>query len=189
MAPAADPSSNHHSPRGPELSPAGGGCGGGDSPHSKRGNLPSLWAQVVKGGEPESVHGGGHQSPPSSSSSLSSVGQSVSEQTPFSDCSSSKAAPPSPPPTTTTLNDSGAVENSNGNNSIGVRPTKPAWNKPSNGVVAAEAASVMDDNWPDLRESTKASPKQLADSSPKLPVTDGSLSNSQVLFCLFLYFN
>ncbi|PON93943.1 Transcriptional repressor poly-beta-hydroxybutyrate-responsive [Trema orientale] len=172
MAPAADPSSNHHSPRGPEFS--GDGV---DSPHLRRRNLPSPWAQVVRG-EPESIHGGGHQSPPSS---LSSVGPTVSEQIPFSDCSPSKAGPPPSLPPPLTMDNSAAAENSNGSNSI--VPQKHVWNKLSNGVV--EAGSVMDDqSWPALSalsESTKASPRQsAADSSPK-PVTHGSVSNAQGL--------
>lgn len=170
MASAADPSSsNHHSP---EFFAADAV----ESPRLRRATLSSPWAQVVRG-EPESITTV-HQSPPSSSSSLSSLAPSVSDQIPFSDCSPSKAAPsPSSPPP---MNNSLASENSNGNNSdIALTPKKPAWKKPSNGVV--EVGSVMGaDIWPALSESARAPPKQSADSSSK-PLADGSVSSSQVL--------
>ncbi|KAL5557824.1 hypothetical protein UlMin_034035 [Ulmus minor] len=78
MAPSANPSSNHNSPRAPEIS-----GNGGDSPHFRRSNPSTLRIQVVRR-EPEST--AAHQSPPSSSSQ--------SEKTHISDCSTS--APPKP---------------------------------------------------------------------------------------------
>ncbi|KAF3445317.1 hypothetical protein FNV43_RR10492 [Rhamnella rubrinervis] len=164
MATAADSSSNHHSSSGPVFS-----GDGADSPHLRQSNLPSPWAQVVRG-EPESIPAV-HQSPPSSSSS--SLATSLPEQIPFSDCSPSKAVPSSPPPI-----NSAAADNANGNNGIAGRQKKPAWNKPSNGVV--ETTPTIDaDSWPALSESTRASPKLSADPSSK-PVADGSGSNAQL---------
>lgn len=169
MATTADSSSNHHCSSGPSGPVFSGDCG--DSPRLRRSNLPSPWAQVVRG-EAEAIPGV-HQSPPSSSSSLSSLATPVPEQVPFSDCSASKVAP-SPPPS-----NSAAADNSNGNNGIAARP-KPAWNKPSNGLV--EVTTAIDaDSWPALSEATRASPKLSADSSSK-PATDGSVPNAQVWF-------
>ncbi|KAH7523480.1 hypothetical protein FEM48_Zijuj06G0015700 [Ziziphus jujuba var. spinosa] len=172
MAMAADSSSNHHSSSGQVFS--GGDGDGADSPQLRRSNLPSAWAQVVRG-EAEAIPGV-NQSPPSSSSSLSSLATSVPEQLPFSDCSPSKAAPSSssssPPPS-----NSAAADNSNGNNGNATRPKKPAWNKPSNGLVEVPTA-IDADSWPALSESTRASPKPSADPSSKPPM-DGSVSNAQ----------
>ncbi|XP_009334716.2 la-related protein 1C [Pyrus x bretschneideri] len=157
MAMAADSSVNHHSPRGPEFSTDGGG-----GVVDKRSSLPSPWAKVVRGGELEAV-----QSPPSLSSSLSSLGNLAVEQTPFSDGSqSSKAARSSPPPHTP--DGFSAADSPNGHNSNAGRPKKPAWNKPSNSVVEVSPVTVMDaSSWPALSESARASPKLPVDPSPK----------------------
>lgn len=166
MAMAADSAANHHL----------------DGVNRKT-SLPSPWSKVVRGAEPETVH----QSPPSSSSSLSSLGASAPEQTPFSDCSvSSKVARSSPPPLPLpTADGSSAAEDSNGNNGNAARPKKPAWNKPTNDVVEVSPTTVMGAvSWPALSESTRASPKLPADSSSKTisdaTVTHGSVSVSQV---------
>ncbi|XP_021827634.1 la-related protein 1C-like [Prunus avium] len=165
MAMAADSAANHHL-----------------DGVNRKSSLPSPWAKVVRGAEPEAVH----QSPPSSSSSLSSLGTSAPEQTPFSDCSvSSKAARSSPPPLPLPAADgSSAAEGSNGNNGNAARPKKPAWNKPANDVVEVSPTTVMGAvSWPALSESTRASPKLPADSSSKTvsdaTVTHGSVSVSQ----------
>ncbi|KAI4336749.1 hypothetical protein L6164_015238 [Bauhinia variegata] len=177
MVTTTDPSSNHHSPTSAGIS----GTGDSNSPKFPRKNLPSPWAQVVRGGEPESTSGI-HQSPPSSSSSSSSLTTSVPDPTPSSD-SSPKAATASPP--VDDLN-TAAADTSDGNNGNAGRTKKPAWNKPSNGV--AEVGPVMGAvSWPALSESTKASAKTSADSSSKT-AADGSLSSSQVWFqSLLLY--
>ncbi|TQE07557.1 hypothetical protein C1H46_006877 [Malus baccata] len=171
MAMAADSSANHHSPRGTEFSVDGGG-----EVVNKRASLPSPWAKVVRGGEPEAV-----QSPPSSSSSLSSMGNSAPEQTPFSNCSqSSKAARSSPPPPPHTPEGFSAADSPNGHNSNAGGPKKLAWNKPSNGVVEVSPVTVMDaSSWPALSESARASPKLPADSSPKT-VSEASVSEAIV---------
>ncbi|XP_022769228.1 la-related protein 1C-like [Durio zibethinus] len=147
-----------------------------NSPQFRRKNLPSPWAQVVRG-ESESISAV-HHSPFSPSSTTSSPVACFPEQTTFSDCSPSKAASSSsssPPPDISLAADDGGSD-SNSNNGA-ARSKKPAWNKPSNGVV--EVGPVMGAaSWPALSESARASPKSLADSSAKT-VSDGSLSNSQ----------
>ncbi|XVF35925.1 hypothetical protein REPUB_Repub19eG0013800 [Reevesia pubescens] len=178
MAMTADSSSS--SPRG-----------GLNSPQFRRKNLPSPWSQVVRG-ESESipaVHHHHHHSPSSPSSTTSPQVTSLPEQTTFSDCSHSKAASSSsssssssPPPDISLAADGGGYSDSNrnkknNNNNVAAGTKKPAWNKPSNGVV--EVDPVMGAaSWPALSESAKASPKSLADSSSKT-VPDGSLSTSQ----------
>ncbi|XVF63648.1 hypothetical protein PTKIN_Ptkin09bG0103400 [Pterospermum kingtungense] len=147
-----------------------------NSPQFRRKNLPSPWAQVVRG-EPESIPAV-HHSPSSPSSTSSTPVASLPEQTTFSGCSPSKAASSSsssPPPDISLAADGGSDSNSKSN--AGARSKKPAWNKPSNGVV--ELSPVMGAaSWPALSESARASPKSLVDSSSKA-VPDGSLSTSQ----------
>ncbi|XVE69688.1 hypothetical protein DITRI_Ditri10aG0011100 [Diplodiscus trichospermus] len=150
-----------------------------NSPQFRRKTLPSPWAQVVRG-EPESISAV-HHSPPSPSSTTSPPVASLQEQTTFSGCSPSKAASSSSsssssgPPDISLAADGSA--GSNGNNNAAARSKKPAWNKPSNGVV--EVGPVMGAaSWPALSESARASPKSLTDSSSKT-VPDGSVSTSQ----------
>ncbi|XP_022772625.1 la-related protein 1C-like isoform X2 [Durio zibethinus] len=105
-------------------------------------------------------------------------GPKLFEQATFSDCSPSKAASSSsssPPPDISLAADGDSDSNSNNNSAAWSK--KPAWNKPSNGVV--EVGPVMGAaSWPALSESARASPKSLADSSSKT-FPDGSLSTSQ----------
>ncbi|KAK6245586.1 hypothetical protein SCA6_008676 [Theobroma cacao] len=151
--------------------------GGLNSPQFRRKNLPSPWAQVVRG-ESESIVAV-HHTPSSPSSATSPPVASLPEQATFSDCSPSKAASSSSssssPPPDNLAADGGSDSNSNSN--AAARSKKPAWNKPSNGVV--EVSPVMGAaSWPALSEAARASPKSLADSSSKT-VPDGSLSTSQ----------
>ncbi|XP_028794262.1 la-related protein 1C-like isoform X1 [Neltuma alba] len=159
MVTATDSSSDHRSPTS---------AGDTNSPKFPRKNLPSPWAQVVRGGECES-----HPSPPSSSSSSSSLTASVPDQPPFSDF------PPKEAPLTQLPDNSNvaAVDNSDASDANAGHSKRPAWSKPSNGVV--EAGPVMGAvTWPALSKSTKVSSKMSADSSSKTAF-DGSLSPSQ----------
>ncbi|KAF7829545.1 la-related protein 1C-like [Senna tora] len=157
MVTTADSSSNHHSPTN---------AGDTNSPKFPRKNLPSAWAQVVRGGDTE-LHSGIHQSLPSSSLSTS-----LADQPPFSD-SSPKAASASPPLDNSNI---AAGDSSDANDSNAGRLKRPAWNKPSNGVVEAPVMGAV--SWPALSESTKTPTKSSANSSSKT-ATDGSLSTSQ----------
>ncbi|KAH1095756.1 hypothetical protein GLYMA_14G221100v4 [Glycine max] len=161
-------SSNHHSP---PSAPSPAQPGDGNSPKFPRKNLPSPWAQVVRGGEPESA-GGIHQSPPSSSSSSSS--SLVADQAP-----SSEVIPVSSP--VDNSNTVGDVDSSDGAEGNADCSKKPVWNKPSNGVVVVETGPVMGaaESWPTLLASTKGSAKLPAESSSKTVTDDGSLSTSQ----------
>ncbi|QCD98738.1 lupus La protein [Vigna unguiculata] len=141
------------------------------SPKFPRKNLPSPWAQVVRGGEPESVPGI-YQSPPSTSSSSSSL---IADQV-FSSDSPPKIIPASPPmdnSNTVAVADSFDVAEDNAD-----RSKKPVWNKPSNGVVLETGPVMGAESWPALSASTKGSAKLPAESSSKT-VADGSLSTSQ----------
>ncbi|WVY89028.1 hypothetical protein V8G54_037903 (chloroplast) [Vigna mungo] len=144
-----------------------------NSPKFPRKNFPSPWAQVVRGGEPESTSVI-HQSPPSTSSSSSSL---ITDQALSSDCSPKviSLSPPMDNSNTVGVADSSDVAEDNAD-----RSKKPVWNKPSNGVV--ETGPVMGaESWPSLSASTKGSAKLPAESSSKT-VADGSLSTSQVWF-------
>lgn len=194
MAMTADSATNHHSPRG-----SGHTSGAGDgqsSPQLRRKNLPSPWAQVVRGGEPESVSS---QRSPSSSPPPPVPPTSVPEPAVPESSSPSKAASSSPPPPPVDNSSSSvmaavAVDTSDACNSNAARPKKPAWNKPSNGVV--EVGTVMGAvSWPALSESTKPSPKPSSSSLPSLAeatssspktVSEGSVTNNQVCFLLFM---
>lgn len=130
-------------------------------------NLPSPWSQVVRG-EPQSILAVNHSpySPSSSSSPLA-------DQVAVSDCSPASSLPPPLPNAGVSLEHG----DENNNNNAAARPKKPAWNKPSNGVV--DAGPVMGAvGWPALSESARASPKSAADPSSKT-VPDGSISSSQ----------
>ncbi|XP_028784674.1 la-related protein 1C isoform X2 [Neltuma alba] len=169
MVTAPDSSSNHHSPTI---------AGNTNSPTFPRKNLPSPWAQVVRGGESESLSGT-QQSPPSSSSafssssSLSSLTSSVFDHPSQSD-SVPKAAPACPP---LDNSNTAAADDCDANNGNAGRSKKTAWNKLANGDV--EVSPVMGAvSWPALSESTKASAKLSAESSSKAS-TDGSLPSSQ----------
>ncbi|KAJ0026038.1 hypothetical protein Pint_09333 [Pistacia integerrima] len=168
MAMTADSTANHHSPRGSGFS--GDGL---SSPQLRRKNLPSPWAQVVRG-EPESVSAAVQHSSPSPSPPPPPL-TSISESTDNLSSSKVASASSSPPP-----DNSMAAENLDANNSNAARPKKLAWIKPSNGVV--EIGPVMGAvSWPALSESTKPSPKSsVADSSSSKTLSDGSVSNNQV---------
>lgn len=162
MATATDYSSNHRSPSG-----TGFTDDNLNSSEYRRKNLQSPWAQVVRG-EPESISPV-DQSPLSSSSSLSSLAVSASEN----------PAPASPPPDNFTSSEN--YDANDGNATATAR--KQAWNKPSNGVV--EGGPVMGaDSWPALAESARASPKLAVDSPPK-PTVEVSVPPPQVWSCYF----
>ncbi|KAI9109236.1 hypothetical protein K1719_019859 [Acacia pycnantha] len=170
MVKAPDSSSNHHSPI------AAGDTNSSKFPGKK---LPSPWAQVVRGGESESLTGIQQSPPPSSSSafssssSLSSLTASVSDQ-PLPSDSTPMAASASPPPDNS---NTAASDNSDASNSNAGRSKKTAWNKLANGDV--EVSPVMGAvSWPALSKSSKASAKLSAESSSKAS-TDGSLPSSQ----------
>ncbi|KAJ4964135.1 hypothetical protein NE237_024074 [Protea cynaroides] len=168
MAAADSVSSNH--------SPSGLSGEGLNSSQYRRSNLSSRWAHVVRGGESEAVHAS--SSPLSSSVSSPHLSSSISSP-PLSSSLSAMATSEQ----TTLDNDNSGVEaqsdnsyiNSN-NNSNAVMTKKPAWSKPSNGVV--EIGPVMGAvSWPALSESTRASPKSSSDSLKAL--ADGSTTISQ----------
>lgn len=173
MVKAPDSSSNHHLPTA---------AGDTNSPKFPRKNLPSPWAQVVKGGESESLTGIQQSPPPPASSasssssslaSLSSLAASVSDHPQRSD-STPMAASTSPP---LDNSDTAVEESSDTNNSNAGRSKKTAWNKLANGEV--EISPVMGAvSWPALSKSTKASAKLSAESSSKAS-TDGSVPSSQ----------
>ncbi|XP_057422692.1 la-related protein 1C-like isoform X2 [Lotus japonicus] len=170
MITAAKSSSNHHSPTtAPSPVPSG-----------PRKNLPSPWAQVVRGGDTDFTAAVGiHESPPSSSSSSSSLATGAAEQAPAASepaqSSSPKVVPASPPPVHNS-NTIAVVDSSDTGDGNAVCSKKPVWNKPSNGVV--EVGPVMGaESWPALSKPTKASGKLPAESSSKTAV-DGSLSTS-----------
>ncbi|BAT82871.1 hypothetical protein LR48_Vigan07g276600 [Vigna angularis] len=142
-----------------------------NSPKFPRKNLPSPWAQVVRGGESESGPGI-HQSPPSTSSSTSSL---ITDQALSSDCSP-KVIPPSP--AMDNSNTVGVADSSDDAEDNADRSKKPVWNKPSNGVVVETGPVMGAESWPSLSASTKGSAKLPAESSSKT-VADGSLSTSQ----------
>ncbi|KAK7376689.1 hypothetical protein VNO80_02103 [Phaseolus coccineus] len=158
-------SSNHHSSTTPpsHLHPA-------DANFPPK-NLPSPWAQVVRGGDPESPPAI-HQSPPSTSSSSSSL---INEHPPSSD-NSPKVIPASPP--LDNSNTVGVADSSDAAEDNADLSKKPVWNKPSNGVVVETGPVMGAESWPALSASTKASVKLPAE-SPSKTVADGSLSTSQ----------
>ncbi|KAI3798823.1 hypothetical protein L1987_34103 [Smallanthus sonchifolius] len=153
--------------------------GGLNSPTLQRA-VTSPWSQVVRGGggESESV------SPVSvaiaapapvvpvpapASPSWLSVPEYVSNA--YSDWSPSKVAPEA----VSSVDDLGADGQAEGSdNSGGANASKkPAWNRPSNGVVDA-VSPVMGAAWPALGESTKATLKSSSSESLKA-LSDGSL--------------
>ncbi|KAJ8772701.1 hypothetical protein K2173_027878 [Erythroxylum novogranatense] len=170
------PFQNHQSPRASSESGGGGSDGGVNSPQ-KRKNLPSPWAQVVRGGEHDTIPSNVTVNHSSSSSPPPSVQFSSLEQSSFSDCSSpSKTTSYSPPPP----DDSVVTVSSDGTNGNIGKPKKLAWNKPLNGVT--ELRPVMGaTSWPPLSESTKPSAKtsSQAESSSKT-VSDVSVPSSEV---------
>ncbi|KAG8503036.1 hypothetical protein CXB51_000837 [Gossypium anomalum] len=130
----------------------------------------SRWAQVVQGESKAS-----HHSPSSQPSSISRPVASVPERNISSECSPSQApcfSSSSSPPLDISLSAEGGSDSDN-NNFAASSFKKPAWNKPSNGIIGV--GPVMGAaSWPALSESARGSQKSLADSSK-----DGLLSTSQ----------
>ncbi|KAL7231266.1 hypothetical protein ACSBR2_009517 [Camellia fascicularis] len=186
----------NHSPRN-----SGSSGGGADassaalnSPHSKRGaaarGVSSPWSQVVRGADSESIVSSSAPpasaapppavSPSSSSASATSQGL-INNTSPESSPSKAAAAAFSSSSSSLSSPDDHAVEAQSESTDCGTGSSnavkKPAWNKPSNGVV--EVGPVMGAvSWPALSESTRASPKlSSSDSFKALP--DAPVSVSQ----------
>ncbi|RDY14602.1 La-related protein 1C, partial [Mucuna pruriens] len=160
-------SSNHHSP---SSAPSTAQHGEGNSPTFPQKNLPSPWAQVVRGSELESA-ASIHQSPPSSSSL-------AADQAPPSECFPKVASALTLVESSNTVGVVTVVDSSDGPEGNVDCSKKPVWNKPSNGVVVETGPVMGAESWPALSESTKASAKLPAESASKT-VADGSLSTSQ----------
>ncbi|KAK6939312.1 La-type HTH domain [Dillenia turbinata] len=155
MAAMTDSASNTHSPKS-----SGFSSDGVNSPQNRRRNLPSPWAQVIRG-ETDAIAAIDWSPPPPSSPPNTTT---TNTGTPPDESSAAVSDSTSPP--------ENSVAESNNSNVV----KKPAWNKPPNGVV--EASPVMGaDIWPALSESTKAPSKQSSDSPKTVP--DGSVSLSQ----------
>ncbi|XP_058725402.1 la-related protein 1C-like [Vicia villosa] len=181
-------SSNNHPPI---IAPSSSAAAADDAnvPNFTPKALPSPWAQVVRGGEVESPTGI-HQSLPSSSSSSSSsltTATGAADQVPLSDHSSKEISTPQPlkevaaPELTVAENSGKTVDTGEGSDGNAGRSKKPAWNKPSNGVVMETGPVMGAESWPALSESTKVSAKSIAESASKVAVAvaDGSTSTSQ----------
>ncbi|KAL3845348.1 hypothetical protein ACJIZ3_002751 [Penstemon smallii] len=134
-------------------SPSSTANGGVSSPPSRRRNLTSPWASVVRG-DSEQI-----SSP--AATPLSPPPEEVSPLDNFVIESLGSEAQP---------------ESSDDSNAG--RARRPAWNRPVNGIV--DGGSIMGGAvvWPALSESTRPIPRSLADSSR--PVSDGSAASSQV---------
>ncbi|CAL5205784.1 unnamed protein product [Lathyrus oleraceus] len=147
--------------------------------------LPSPWAQVVRGGEVESPTGIHQSLPSSSSSSSSSLTTGASDQAPSSDHSSKEISTPqqskevSAPQPPVVENSVKTVDTSDGSDGNAGRSKKPAWNKPSNGVVIETGPVMGAESWPALSESAKISAKSIAESASKVASAEGSTSTSQ----------
>ncbi|CAL0328689.1 unnamed protein product [Lupinus luteus] len=171
MVNTPESSSNHRSPTSAPPLPAA--SGDSISPKLPPQTLPSPWAQVVRGGDTEST---------------SAVKKSPSLPPPTLSPSSSSSALP---PDQAILSDSVEKTNSNtvaaadsssfdANDDNAGRSKKPAWRKPSNGVVSEGGAVMGADSWPALSESTKVSGKLQPESSSSKAAAEGSsLSSSQ----------
>nr|DAD46736.1 TPA_asm: hypothetical protein HUJ06_016673 [Nelumbo nucifera] len=158
MAATADSTSNNHSTRSSGFSDEGI-----TSHQLRRKNLSSPWAYIVRG-DTEAVPAG------PSSPSLSPA-TALQDQIPDSEYSPVKTSSSSPD----NFASDGQLEIDNETSNV-ARAKKPAWNKPSNGVV--ELGPVMGAvSWPALSESTKSLPKSSTDSLKGL--SDGSISIPQ----------
>lgn len=168
-----------------------------NNPNFIRKNLPSPWAQVVRGGsgwdtESQSQSPTGiHQSLPSSSSSSSSSLTTVDQPPPSDDSpkaavvsSSPKAVVVSSPLPAPMEKNSNTIASDGGDGGNAGGSKKPAWNKqPLNGV-AVEIGPVMGaESWPALSESAKIPGKLPPESSSSKiappAAVDGSPSTSQ----------
>lgn len=133
---------------------------------SPRKNLPSPWAQVVRGVESISTVATGPVSP--------SPTPPPPPPTMVSDC---------PEPANVTVSSGqkfspeNLPENSCNTDDNADRSKKPAWRRPLNGVI--EPSSVMGGSvsWPALSESTRSTIKTSSDSLK--PLSEGSASGSQ----------
>lgn len=155
MATTADSSSPHHSPASGEV--------------ISQFQRKSPWSQVVRG-EPESI-------PTIDISSLPSIPLSSSPSIPSNSEQNYlfSSVPPenSMLPENSVLSPEPAEESYEVTSGNAARQKKPAWNKPSNGVV--EIRAVMDAvSWPALSDAAKASPKSLSELSNQ--ISDGSVS-------------
>lgn len=135
------------------------------SPQTRRRNLSSPWAHVVRGIESESTAAACSvsSSPPPPPPSM--VSESP-ERASFTMPSGQKFSPENLPDDSCNTDDNAD------------RSKKPAWKKPLNGVI--EPGSVMGGSvsWPALSESTRSTIKTSSDSSK--PLSEGSASSSQV---------
>ncbi|KAL5995698.1 hypothetical protein ACLOJK_041814 [Asimina triloba] len=158
---AVESPSNNRSPRG-------GGGDGGNSPQSRRTgggtarNLSSPWANVVRGGgsvEREAVASTASTAAAAAPPCISLP--SVAEAPPpdpalESDWSPGEALPPGNAVTEASPERPDNAGDGSGNAAKAAK--KPAWNKPSNGVVI-ETGPVMGAAWPALSESARVSAK------------------------------
>ncbi|KAK8369540.1 hypothetical protein V6Z12_A01G117600 [Gossypium hirsutum] len=132
----------------------------------------SRWAEVVQG--ESKATSASHHSPSSLPSSILRPVASVPERNISSECSPSQGpcfSSSSSPPLDISLSAEGGSDSNN--NFAASSFKKPAWNKPSNGIIGV--GPVMGAaSWPALSESARGSQKSLADSSK-----DGLLSTSQ----------
>ncbi|XP_057972054.1 la-related protein 1C-like [Malania oleifera] len=158
MAAAANSSAATHSPRYPSS------VNNLSSPQSRRASrdVSSPWAQIVRGGESESI-----SAAPSSPSSSSAAAVSRELINPSSDCLPAKAS------TSDDFAAEAQLESPDNANGSGNAGKKPAWNKPSNGAVAVEVGPVMGAvSWPALSESARTSAKSPSESLK--PPADGA---------------
>ncbi|KAF5747193.1 putative Winged-helix DNA-binding transcription factor family protein [Tripterygium wilfordii] len=158
-----DSSSNDHPPHG------GSGSSGDavNSPQCRwRNNLSSPWARVVQG-QAESTSPVQHSPSPPRSPSINSA---APEQSFFSEKVMSSSSSSPPPPVDN-------AEGANVNNNVSL-PKKPAWNKPSNGVLENEPVMGAE-SWPALSESARAPPKSSSVEALWKSPCDGSVTSSE----------
>ncbi|KAL1343967.1 hypothetical protein HN51_017883 [Arachis hypogaea] len=164
---AADSSSNHHSPIVAAATTTNVPTSNLNFP---RKNLPSPWAQVVRGTDVEPPSAAVHQllspSSCSSSSATDQLLQSSDPSPPFESSNSDGATAAAA--SVDSLNADKAGNNAGG-------PKKPAWRRQSNGVEDACAVKVMDAvSWPALSDSTKPTTKLSPEASSSKTAFDGS---------------
>ncbi|KAI8017601.1 La-related protein 1C [Camellia lanceoleosa] len=157
----------NHSPRN---SGSGDSSAALNSPRSKRGAAAraaasSPWIQIVRGAESESiVSSSTPPAPVPAAPSSPSASAAAAAAVAVALASSSLSSP----------DDSAAEAQPEGSDNAA---KKPAWNRPSNGVV--EVGTVMGAvSWPALSESTRASPKSSSSDSVRAH-SDGSVLISQ----------
>ncbi|MED6146329.1 hypothetical protein PIB30_033438 [Stylosanthes scabra] len=158
----ADSSSNHHSPIVAAAT---------NNLNFPRKNLPSPWAQVVRGSDAE-------PQPPSAAVVHQLLSPSSSSETDQLQPSSHPSPPVESSNSDGTTAAAATVDSFNADKaSNNVGPKKPAWRRQSNGAEDASAVKVMDAvSWPALSDSTKPPTKltpEAAASSSKT-ASDGS---------------